>query len=79
MLDGRKVPQMTRPKTKQARKPRYMSHQADTYAGFEDYLYIGGAYYESSAQIHIKDTKDIRRLHKWLGKLLAWIDAKGER
>lgn len=60
------------------RKPRDLRHdpQYEAYAGFEDYCYIGGPYYCDSAQIHLKNTEDIRRLHKYLGKLIEYLDAK---
>jgi hypothetical protein len=82
---------MTRPKNKQARKPRYIKSFHDDL----QFQLLSNHVLKPIVVVYTKipsdkpgmstwksttlNEKRIRRLHKWLGKLLAWIDAKGER
>lgn len=62
---------------KKIKKPSDMSRKnTKTYAGFEGFCYIGGEYYTDTAQIHIKDEKDVRRLATYLTKLADWLEQK---
>lgn len=54
--------------------------QVNVYAGFRDEgryhsVYIGGAYYDSSAQIHLS-RQDVMALARWLPKAAAYLESK---
>lgn len=69
---------------KRHRKPKgLISRMTDPeiYAGFDErpadvfVVYIGGQYYQSSAQIHLTE-KDVLRLAPWLAKAAAYLKSR---
>lgn len=84
----RNVEQKNGKRGKKVRAPRALKTKDDIYAGInwhtngmsypERRVYIGGSYYESSAQIHLT-IKEVIRLSKWLNKAAEYFKSHGEK
>lgn len=48
----------------------------EVYAGYEDFCYIGGPSSSEPQQIYVKSLKELKRLHVYLGKIIAWLESK---
>lgn len=64
-------------------KPKNI-YREDLYAGLQDandhdidscFMYIGARHYMDTAQIHL-NRKEVKELHKYLTKVVAWMDTK---
>lgn len=66
---------------KKIRKPRQLwTKGKEVYAGFDVtkdcIVYIGGPYYQSHDQIHLKTKEQVLKLAKWLSRVAAYMTSQ---